>query len=90
MPTDLLRLESVCAGYGDAVVLDEVSMAIAEGESLALRDFADVVQAHLRLALGDELLALRLARNDSEPWFQRVKNAGLNEDAFRLFPALVG
>ncbi len=33
---DLLRLEGVTAGYGDSVVLDRVSLAIGEGESLAL------------------------------------------------------
>jgi branched-chain amino acid transport system ATP-binding protein len=31
-----LVLERVTAGYGDSVVLDEVSLALAEGESLAL------------------------------------------------------
>jgi branched-chain amino acid transport system ATP-binding protein len=33
---DLLRLEGVTAGYGDSVVLDEVSLAVEEGGSLAL------------------------------------------------------
>jgi branched-chain amino acid transport system ATP-binding protein len=33
---DLLRLESVTAGYGDAVVLEEVSLALNSGGSLAL------------------------------------------------------
>jgi branched-chain amino acid transport system ATP-binding protein len=33
---DLLRLEAVTAGYGDAVVLEAVSLALAEGGSLAL------------------------------------------------------
>ena len=33
---DLLRLEQVTAGYGDAVVLEAVSLALAEGGSLAL------------------------------------------------------
>ncbi len=33
---ELLRLEDVTAGYGDSVVLDRVSLALGEGESLAL------------------------------------------------------
>jgi branched-chain amino acid transport system ATP-binding protein len=33
---DLLRLEGVAAGYGDSVVLDDVSLALGEGQSLAL------------------------------------------------------
>ncbi len=34
--TELLRLEHVTAGYGDSVVLDDVSLTLAPGESLAL------------------------------------------------------
>ena len=34
--SDLLRLEAVTAGYGDAVVLDEVSLGLEQGGSLAL------------------------------------------------------
>ena len=33
---ELLALESLTAGYGEARVLDDVSLALAEGESLAL------------------------------------------------------
>ena len=33
---DLLRVEGVTAGYGDSVVLDDVSFALAEGETLAV------------------------------------------------------
>src|SRR4051812_50123094 len=33
---DLLRVEGVSAGYGEAVVLDGVSFSLAEGETLAL------------------------------------------------------
>jgi branched-chain amino acid transport system ATP-binding protein len=33
---DLLTLEKLSAGYGEAVVLNEVSLALAEGHSLAL------------------------------------------------------
>ncbi|WP_018698638.1 ABC transporter ATP-binding protein [Amorphus coralli] len=33
---DLLRLEGVTAGYGDGIVLDDVSLSIAPGESLAV------------------------------------------------------
>ena len=34
--TELLALEKVTAGYGDSVVLEEVSLAMEEGDSLAL------------------------------------------------------
>jgi len=34
--SDLLRLEAVTAGYGEAVVLDEVSLGLEQGGSLAL------------------------------------------------------
>ncbi|SDD50702.1 amino acid/amide ABC transporter ATP-binding protein 2, HAAT family [Cupriavidus sp. YR651] len=34
--TDLLRLEGVSAGYGDAVVLDGIDLTLGAGESLAL------------------------------------------------------
>jgi branched-chain amino acid transport system ATP-binding protein len=34
--SDLLRLDTVRAGYGDAVVLDDVSLAIAAGGSVAV------------------------------------------------------
>jgi branched-chain amino acid transport system ATP-binding protein len=33
---ELLRLEGLTAGYGDSVVLEDVSLAVGEGESLAL------------------------------------------------------
>jgi branched-chain amino acid transport system ATP-binding protein len=33
---ELLRLENVVAGYGDSVVLEDVSLSLAEGDSLAL------------------------------------------------------
>ena len=33
---ELLRLDHVTAGYGDSVVLDDVSLSLEEGESLAL------------------------------------------------------
>ncbi|MBI3524281.1 MAG: ABC transporter ATP-binding protein [Betaproteobacteria bacterium] len=33
---DLLTLESVCAGYGDAIVLEDISFSLVEGGSLAL------------------------------------------------------
>jgi branched-chain amino acid transport system ATP-binding protein len=35
-PTDLLRIEGLTAGYDDAVVLEEVSLTLGEGSSLAL------------------------------------------------------
>jgi branched-chain amino acid transport system ATP-binding protein len=34
--TELLRLEGVRAGYGDATVLEDISLAMDEGDSLAL------------------------------------------------------
>src|SRR3954469_10854791 len=33
---EMLELERVTAGYGDAIVLDHCSLSMAEGESLAL------------------------------------------------------
>src|SRR5262249_58281030 len=33
---DLLTIERLSAGYGEAVVLNEVSLGLAEGQSLAL------------------------------------------------------
>jgi branched-chain amino acid transport system ATP-binding protein len=33
---DLLRIDDVVAGYGDSVVLEDVSLALSDGESLAL------------------------------------------------------
>jgi len=33
---ELLTIERLSAGYGEAVVLNEVSLALAEGQSLAL------------------------------------------------------
>ncbi len=33
---ELLRLDGVTAGYGDSIVLDDVSLSLGEGESLAL------------------------------------------------------
>ena len=34
--SELLRLEQVCAGYGDATVIEDISLSMAEGDSLAL------------------------------------------------------
>ena len=33
---DLLVIERLSAGYGEAIVLSEISLAVAEGQSLAL------------------------------------------------------
>src|SRR5581483_7992061 len=33
---DLLTIERLCAGYGEAVVLSDVSLTLAEGHALAL------------------------------------------------------
>lgn len=34
--SELLKVEGLCAGYGEAVVLQNISLTLAEGESLAL------------------------------------------------------
>ena len=34
--SELLRVEQVSAGYGEAVVLNDISFVLAEGETLAL------------------------------------------------------
>jgi branched-chain amino acid transport system ATP-binding protein len=34
--SDLLQVEGLSAGYGEAVVLQDVSFSLAEGETLAL------------------------------------------------------
>ena len=34
--TDLLTIEKLCAGYGEAVVLSDVSLSLREGEAIAL------------------------------------------------------
>src|ERR1700683_4057673 len=36
MPESLLQIESVRAGYGDAVVLDDVGFSLEEGQSLTI------------------------------------------------------
>ena len=33
---DLLQVEGLCAGYGEAVVLTDIGFAMADGQSLAL------------------------------------------------------
>ena len=34
--TELLRVDGLCAGYGEAVILDDISFSLAEADSLAL------------------------------------------------------
>ncbi|HEY5930005.1 MAG TPA: ABC transporter ATP-binding protein [Burkholderiales bacterium] len=34
--TELLRLESLCSGYGESVVLEDIALAMEEGDSLAV------------------------------------------------------
>ena len=34
--SDLLTIEKLCAGYGEAVVLSDISLTLAEGRALAL------------------------------------------------------
>ncbi|MGH6981816.1 MAG: ATP-binding cassette domain-containing protein, partial [Stellaceae bacterium] len=36
MPDALLQIEGIRAGYGDAVVIDEIDFSLSEGESLAI------------------------------------------------------
>src|SRR5660397_19846 len=36
MPNDLLKVENLSAGYGEAVVLTGISLSLAEGQTLAL------------------------------------------------------
>ena len=54
---DMLQLDKVTAGYGEAVVLNDVSFSLAEGETLALcaeQYFAQSEQTptRIRLAVG--------------------------------------
>jgi branched-chain amino acid transport system ATP-binding protein len=35
-PAAALQLDGVCAGYGDTVVLEDVRLALASGESLSV------------------------------------------------------
>ncbi len=48
---ELLAMERVTAGYGDAVVLDDVSLELAEGESLAILGRNGVGKSTLLLTL---------------------------------------
>src|SRR5579872_5175264 len=51
MAEPLLALERVSAGYGPSVVLDEISLALAAGESLALLGRNGVGKTSLLLAI---------------------------------------
>ena len=33
---ELLKVQNLCAGYGEAVVLNEINFSLGEGENLAL------------------------------------------------------
>ncbi len=48
---ELLRLEGVAAGYGDSVVLEDVSLSLSEGDSLALLGRNGVGKSTLLLTL---------------------------------------
>jgi branched-chain amino acid transport system ATP-binding protein len=92
---ELLRLDGVTAGYGDSVVLDDVSLTLGEGESLALLGRNGVGKSTLLVTLlgltrvhrgrvrwrGADLLAL--------PTYRRAR-AGLGwvPQERRMFPSL--
>ncbi len=49
--TELIRAEGLTAGYGDAIVLDDVSLALDQGGSLALLGRNGVGKTTLLLTL---------------------------------------
>ncbi len=79
---ELLRLENVVAGYGDSVVIDDVSFSLEEGDSLALLGRNGVGKSTLLVTLmGLTRLhrgSVRLRGRDlaAVPTFRRVR-AGL-------------
>ena len=63
--SELLRVDGLCAGYGEAVVLHDISLTLAEGETLALlgrngvgkTTFIDTLAGATRLHSGRIFLA---------------------------------
>src|SRR5271168_4761679 len=49
--SELLRLDNVCAGYGESVVLEDIGFALAENSSLALLGRNGVGKSTLLLTL---------------------------------------
>ena len=44
---DLLAIDKLCAGYGEAVVLTDVSLSLREGEAVALLGRNEIGRAHV-------------------------------------------
>jgi len=92
---ELLCLEDVTAGYGDSVVLEGISLALAEGESLALLGRNGVGKSTLLLTL---LGLTRLHRGSLRwrgadlarvPTFRRAQGGlGWVPQERRMFPSL--
>jgi branched-chain amino acid transport system ATP-binding protein len=78
MPEPLLKVEGVRAGYGDAVVIDEIGFELGEGQSMALLGRNGVgkttliltLMGHTRLFGGT--MSLRGARFERMPSNRRV------------------
>ncbi len=92
---ELLRVEGVVAGYGDSVVLDDVSFSLDEGDSLALLGRNGVGKTTLLVTLmGLTRLhrgALRLRGRDlaSAPTFRRARaGVGWVPQERLVFPSL--
>jgi branched-chain amino acid transport system ATP-binding protein len=92
---ELLRLEDVTAGYGDSVVLEGITLELAEGESLALLGRNGVGKSTLLLTL---LGLTRLHRGSLRwrgaelarvPTFRRARGGvGWVPQERRMFPSL--
>jgi branched-chain amino acid transport system ATP-binding protein len=69
--SDLLQVESLSAGYGEAVVLSDVSFSLAEGETLALLGRNGTGKTTLMDTLAGATRqhggTIRLGRRDAEP-----------------------
>ena len=95
MAADLLRLEGVVAGHGDATVLHGVDLALPEGRSLALlgrngagkTTLIETLMGHTRVTAG----AIRWRGEDIVRWpAHRRARAGLGwvPQAREVFPSL--
>jgi branched-chain amino acid transport system ATP-binding protein len=96
----LLSVKDLRAGYGDAVVLEDVSFDLAEGASLAVLGRNGVGKSTLLLTLmgftsvkrgtiafrGREIRGLaRSASRRISPW-RRAPGAGISAQSTRSFP----